>query len=167
LTHTSAAIAADSRTNAPPVSVRRNARSGVLSFRIQTVRPEYCWPGCDVVTPRSHASADCGIRALHCTSGSTSGAPCLKCTNSFTGKSLSCCSPGPQISSTWQCSLISSPSASKPALDSFDPLDLHGFREANNAGTGVPTLTGWSSIRKFDYNAFLPICLRSAGKTVG
>jgi hypothetical protein len=40
LTHTSAAIAAESRIDAPPVSVRKNSRSGVLSFLIQTVRPE-------------------------------------------------------------------------------------------------------------------------------
>ena len=37
---TSAARAAASRTAAPPVSVRRNSRSGVSRFRAQAVRPE-------------------------------------------------------------------------------------------------------------------------------
>src|SRR4029453_15499293 len=39
-THTSAAIAPASRTAAPPVSVRRNARSGVSRLRAHAVRPE-------------------------------------------------------------------------------------------------------------------------------
>src|SRR6266576_912941 len=39
-THTSAAMAAASRTAAPPVSVRRNSRSGVCTLRAQAVRPE-------------------------------------------------------------------------------------------------------------------------------
>ena len=36
----SAAIAATRRTAAPPVSVRRNSRSGVWMLRAQAVRPE-------------------------------------------------------------------------------------------------------------------------------
>src|SRR6266511_1347472 len=39
-THTSAATAAASKTAAPPVSVRRNSRSGVSTLRAQAVRPE-------------------------------------------------------------------------------------------------------------------------------
>ena len=39
-TQTSAATAAASRTAAPPVSVRRNSRSGVCRLRAQAVRPE-------------------------------------------------------------------------------------------------------------------------------
>ena len=39
-TQTSAATAAASRTAAPPVSVRRNSRSGVSRLRAQAVRPE-------------------------------------------------------------------------------------------------------------------------------
>jgi hypothetical protein len=35
-----AAIVAPSRTAAPPVSVRRNSRSGVWTFRAHAVRPE-------------------------------------------------------------------------------------------------------------------------------
>src|SRR5207253_3436030 len=37
--HTSAATAAASRTAAPPVSVRRNSRSGVFTLRAHAVRP--------------------------------------------------------------------------------------------------------------------------------
>jgi hypothetical protein len=40
LAQASAAIVAPSRTAAPPVSVRRNARNGVWAFRAQAVRPE-------------------------------------------------------------------------------------------------------------------------------
>src|SRR5207244_10302189 len=39
-THASAATAAARRTAAPPVSVRRNSRSGVWRLRAQAVRPE-------------------------------------------------------------------------------------------------------------------------------
>src|SRR6266566_4226608 len=39
-TQTSAAAAAASKTAAPPVSVRRNSRSGVCTLRAQAVRPE-------------------------------------------------------------------------------------------------------------------------------
>ena len=39
-TQTSAATAAVSKTAAPPVSVRRNSRSGVSMLRAQAVRPE-------------------------------------------------------------------------------------------------------------------------------
>src|SRR5438876_7238422 len=39
-TQTSAAAVAASRTAAPPVSVRRNSRSGVCTLRAQAVRPE-------------------------------------------------------------------------------------------------------------------------------
>ena len=39
-TQTSAAIAAASKTAAPPVSVRRNSRSGVCRLRAHAVRPE-------------------------------------------------------------------------------------------------------------------------------
>jgi hypothetical protein len=39
-THTSAATAAASKTTAPPVSVRRNSRSGVWMLRANAVRPE-------------------------------------------------------------------------------------------------------------------------------
>src|SRR5580765_5127139 len=39
-TQTSAATAAASKTAAPPVSVRRNSRSGVSTLRAQAVRPE-------------------------------------------------------------------------------------------------------------------------------
>jgi hypothetical protein len=39
-TQTSAATAPASRTAAPPVSVRRNSRSGVWTLRAQAVRPE-------------------------------------------------------------------------------------------------------------------------------
>jgi len=39
--HASAATAAASRTAALPVSVRRNARSGVARCRVHAVRPEY------------------------------------------------------------------------------------------------------------------------------
>src|SRR6266568_756299 len=39
-THMSAATAPASRTAAPPVSVRRNSRSGVCTLRAQAVRPE-------------------------------------------------------------------------------------------------------------------------------
>ena len=39
-TQASAAIAAASRTAAPPVSVRRNSRSGVWMLRAHAVRPE-------------------------------------------------------------------------------------------------------------------------------
>src|SRR5712691_9668708 len=39
-THMSAVAAAASKTAAPPVSVRRNSRSGVCTLRAQAVRPE-------------------------------------------------------------------------------------------------------------------------------
>ena len=39
-THASAATAAHSKTAAPPVSVRRNSRSGVWTLRAHAVRPE-------------------------------------------------------------------------------------------------------------------------------
>ena len=39
-THTSASTVAASRTAAPPVSVRRNERSGVSRLRAHAVRPE-------------------------------------------------------------------------------------------------------------------------------
>src|SRR2546423_635399 len=51
-THASAAIAAASRTDALPVSVRRNSRRGGSRFRAHAVRPENDAVGDDPVTGR-------------------------------------------------------------------------------------------------------------------
>src|SRR6266545_3688898 len=50
-THASAATAAASKTAAPPVSVRKNSRSGVSRLRAHAVRPENVGPSFDSLLP--------------------------------------------------------------------------------------------------------------------